>query len=252
MHACSVLARGERVHAKVAGLDGLGDVVPAHLAPSNQVFGRDQDPAVGPSSAARAARQAIELLRHPNEYGPGEAMCTRWTLPCNRDLISSMWRCWFCAAILIAGCDGRKEQRVALPEVAPTEVVVSWAMISREASSSTMYMALRGNRQLEIVTKQPSGTMMQVQRELGKDQYAELIDKLRKLDCCSLESRSKTAPTPLESQPELGINFGDIECQVALWDSEWRVGRARECGFAVAQVHGHGFVPDPPAVDPAQ
>lgn len=115
-----------------------------------------------------------------------------------------------------------------------------------------MYMALRGNRQLEIVTKQPSGTMMQVQRELGKDQYAELIDKLRKLDCCSLESRSKTAPSPLESQPELGINFGDIECQVALWDSEWSVGRARECGFAVAQVHGHGFVPDPPVTDPAQ
>lgn len=152
--------------------------------------------------------------------------------------------------LFLAGCEGRQAPQVVLPSVEPNEVVVSWAMISREGSTSTMYMALHGNRNLEVVTKQPSGTMMRVDRTLGPEPYAELIDKLRTLDCCSLESSSETAPSPLESQPELGINFGDVKCQVALWDSEWRVGRARECGFAVAQVHGHGFVADPPAPDP--
>ena len=161
-----------------------------------------------------------------------------------------MWIRWLCAALLLAGCEGREEPRVALPDVEPTEVVVSWGMVSREASGNTMYMALYGSRKMEVVTKRPNGTMMRVERKVGKDRYAEFIDKLRKLDCCSLESRSKTAPSPLESQPELRINFGDMECQVALWDSEWRVGRARECGFAVAQFHGRGFLPDPPADDP--
>lgn len=162
-----------------------------------------------------------------------------------------MWRWWFCAAWLFAGCEGRQEQRVALPNVAPTDVVVSWGMVSREGSTRTMYMALYGDRKTEVVTKQPNGTMMRVERTLGMERYVELIDRLRKLDCCSLESGSETAPSPLESRPELGINFGDVECQVALWDSEWRVGRARECGFAVARVHGQGFMPDPPATDPA-
>lgn len=114
-----------------------------------------------------------------------------------------------------------------------------------------MYMALYGNRNLEVVTKQPSGTMMRIDSTMTEEKFAKLIDTLRKLDCCSLESKSETAPTPLESQPELKINFGDVKCQVALWDSEWRVGRARECGFAVAQVHGHGFVPDPPPANPS-
>ncbi|MDH3202435.1 MAG: hypothetical protein OEM15_16210 [Myxococcales bacterium] len=160
-----------------------------------------------------------------------------------------MWRWWFLGALLLAGCEGRQEARVVLPDVEPDAVVVSWGMVGRDGSRDTMYMELRGDRQVAITTKRPNGNLIQVQRKLGMDQYAELIDKLRKLDCCSLESRSKTAPSPLESQPELGINFGDVECQIALWDSEWRVGPARECGFVVAQVHGAGFVPDPPATD---
>lgn len=162
-----------------------------------------------------------------------------------------MWKRLFLSMLFLAGCEGRQESQVALPGVAPTDVVVSWGMISREGATSTMYMALYGNRNVEVVTKQPSGTLMRVDRTLGPKPYTELVDKLRTLDCCSLESASETAPSPRESRPELGINFGDMKCQVALWDSEWRVGRARECGFAVAQVHGHGFVPDPPAGDPA-
>ncbi len=158
---------------------------------------------------------------------------------------------WLFAALLLVGCEGR-EQEVLLPTVKPNEVVVSWGMVSRDRSRDTMYMEVRGDRQMTVTTKRPSGNMVQVRRDLTKDQYAELIDKLRKLDCCSLESRSETAPSPLESQPELGINFGDIECQIALWDSEWRVGRARECGFVVAQVHGGGFVPEPASSDPVR
>jgi hypothetical protein len=158
-----------------------------------------------------------------------------------------MWRLWILTALLLAACEGRKRADVALPDVEPDEVVVSWGMIGRDASRDTLYMALYGNRNLEVVTKQPSGTMIQVQQTLGEDRYLELIDTLRSLDCCSLESRFEEAPSPLESRPELGINFGDLECQVALWDSEWREGRARQCGFAVARIHGRGFVPDEPA-----
>ncbi|MDH3846133.1 MAG: hypothetical protein OES69_19495, partial [Myxococcales bacterium] len=175
-----------------------------------------------------------------------------WTFAGNRDLVSSMCRWWLLGALLLAGCEGRQEARVVLPDVEPSEVVVSWGMVGRDGSRDTMYMELLGDRRMAITTKRPNGNMVQVQRELSKDQYADLIDQLRKLDCCSLESRSKTAPSPLESQPELAINFGDVECQIALWDSEWRLGRARECGFAVAQVHGGGFLPDPPAADPAR
>ncbi len=183
---------------------------------------------------------------------PKTPCARRWTFAGNRDLVSSMCRWWLLGALLLAGCEGRQEARVVLPDVEPSEVVVSWGMVGRDGSRDTMYMELLGDRRMAITTKRPNGNMVQVQRELSKDQYADLIDQLRKLDCCSLESRSKTAPSPLESQPELAINFGDIECQIALWDSEWRLGRARECGFAVAQVHGGGFLPDPPAADPAR
>ncbi len=188
-------------------------------------------------------------LRSLTEYGSAAARCTRWTLVGNRDLVSLMWRWCLVGALLFAGCEGRKSQ-VVLPSVEPSAVVVSWGMVGRDGSRDTMHMELRGDRQMAITTKRPNGNMIRVERELSKDQYAELIDKLRKLDCCSLESRLEGAPSPRESQPELGIDFGDIKCQIALWDSEWGVGRARECGFAVAQVHGSGFVPDPPATDP--
>ncbi|UCF46485.1 MAG: hypothetical protein JSU89_04670, partial [Myxococcales bacterium] len=66
------------------------------------------------------------------------------------------------------------------------------------------------------------------------------------LDCCSLPSTTKERISPGEAKPRLEINFGDMKCEIELWDREWREGRARECGFAVARLHGTGFVPDPP------
>ena len=47
------------------------------------------------------------------------------------------------------------------------------------------------------------------------------------------------------------VESGDVLCEIELWDSEWREGRARECGFAIARVHGGGFVPDPPVDEPS-
>jgi len=45
-------------------LDGFRDVVPAHLTPTQQVLGRDQDSAIGSRSATGAAGQAVELFSH--------------------------------------------------------------------------------------------------------------------------------------------------------------------------------------------
>ena len=73
-----------------------------------------------------------------------------------------------------------------------------------------------------------------------------LVGTLRALDCCSLQSTSKESARPTEAKPRLEIDLGDVQCDIELWDREWREGRARECGFAVAQFHGSGFVPDPP------
>jgi hypothetical protein len=63
-------------------LDCLSEVASADLPPSNQVFGGDQESAIGSGSATCAARQAIDLFGHPGEYGAEDAMCTpvdfRW------------------------------------------------------------------------------------------------------------------------------------------------------------------------------
>ncbi len=56
MYARAFVIGGKGHHPEMAGLDGLGQVVPADLAPSDQVFGRDQESAVGPGSATCAAR----------------------------------------------------------------------------------------------------------------------------------------------------------------------------------------------------
>ncbi|MGB5810627.1 MAG: hypothetical protein WBG86_08865 [Polyangiales bacterium] len=164
-----------------------------------------------------------------------------------RDLVFAMWLRCLCAFALMAGCKSSHEPSVELPNVKPDDVVVSWGMIGRGQARDTMYMAIHGNRNMVLVTKRPNGTMASVERMLPADQYAELVRNLRQLDCCSLSSAHETPPTPVESKPELGIDFGDMKCQVSLWDSEWREGRARECGFAVAAIHGRGFVPDPPS-----
>lgn len=64
MHAASVLVGREAHLSEVAWLDSLGEVRAADRAPANEVFGRDEDPPVVTRAAARAAREAVELVRH--------------------------------------------------------------------------------------------------------------------------------------------------------------------------------------------
>ena len=113
-----------------------------------------------------------------------------------------------------------------------------------------MHAVLNARRELTITTRSPSGTMMSVERTVSKKEYANLIARLRELDCCSLKSTTKERSHPAEAKPLLELELGDVGCEIELWDHEWREGLARECGFAVAQVHRAGFVPDPPVDDP--
>jgi hypothetical protein len=64
MHTRPILSRRETNHSKVPGLDRFGDVVSAHLVPTNQVLWRNQDPAVGARSATGPAGQAVEVFGH--------------------------------------------------------------------------------------------------------------------------------------------------------------------------------------------
>jgi hypothetical protein len=86
---------------------------------------------------------------------------------------------------------------------------------------------------------------------VSEEDYAKLVGTLRGLECCSLPSTSEERSEPAEAKPQLEINFGDVKCEIELWDREWREGRARECGFAFARIHGSGFVPDPPVDEPS-
>ncbi len=160
-----------------------------------------------------------------------------------------MWKPCVGAALILWGCGACDSNRAAFPKVDPDTVVISWTVVGQESSRDTLYVSLRGNRQMEVVIKQPNGTILRTERELDATAYGALVTRIRTLDCCALESTSDTPPSAFESRPELGIDFGDLQCQISLWDSEWREGRARDCGFAVAEVHGRGFIPDPPAVD---
>ena len=64
MHTRAVFPCGKPKHSKMTGLYGFGDVVAAERSPTQQVLGRNQDAAVGPCSAARAAAQAVESIVH--------------------------------------------------------------------------------------------------------------------------------------------------------------------------------------------
>jgi hypothetical protein len=99
-------------------------------------------------------------------------------------------------------------------------------------------------------TRSSDGTMMSVERTVSEEEYADLVGRLRSLDCCSLKSTTKERSDPAEAKPLLELNLGDVRCEIELWDHEWREGLARECGFAVARVHRAGFVPDAPVDDP--
>lgn len=92
---------------------------------------------------------------------------------------------------------------------------------------------------------------MSVERQISKERYAELIARLRELQCCSLESTRAPRRGPSEAKPLLELDLGDVQCEVELWDHEWWEGLARECGLTVARVHQAGFVPDPPVDDRA-
>ena len=57
-----VIARRERDHPEVSGLDLGAEIVAAAIAPSYEILRRDQDAAVVTRPAARAAGQAVELV----------------------------------------------------------------------------------------------------------------------------------------------------------------------------------------------
>ena len=157
-----------------------------------------------------------------------------------------------CMTVLLWGCTGKERTReVPLPDVPPDTVVVSWSLISRSSDRDSLHVVLDATRRLSVTNKAPNGTMMSIARTVSETDYTALVATLRALDCCSLRSTSKERPRPSEAKPQLEINFGDMKCEIELWDSEWREGLARECGFAAARLHGAGFVPDPPVDEPA-
>jgi len=163
-----------------------------------------------------------------------------------------MWKRVVCATVLLWGCTGNERKvEVELPQVAPDTVVVSWSVISRSLDRDSLHAALDATRTLNVTNRGPDGTMMNIARTVSKKDYAKLVGTLRALNCCSLQSTTKGRTRPSEAKPQLEINFGDVKCEIELWDREWREGLARECGFAVARLHGSGFVPDPPVDEPS-
>lgn len=185
------------------------------------------------------------------EYDAAALMRTRWTLHQKRDLVRRM-RTWIlCAAMLLSCKPTQPEEELVLPKVEPDTVVVSWSVISRSAGRRSTHVVLEASRELITTTRSPDGTMMTVSRTVSEEAYAKLVGKLRALDCCSLRSTSEDRAYPDEAKPQLEINFGDVRCEIERWDREWRTGRAQECGFEFARLHGGGFVPDAPVDDPA-
>ena len=154
-------------------------------------------------------------------------------------------------ATLLSCTPTQPKDEVVLPKVGPETVVVSWSVISRSAGRRSTHVVLEASRELITTTRSPDGTMMTVSRTVPEEAYAKLVWQLRALECCSLPSTSEDRTYPNEAKPQLEINFGDTRCEIERWDREWREGRARECGFAFARLHGSGFVPDPPVDEPA-
>ncbi len=156
-----------------------------------------------------------------------------------------------CVAVLLGCTPTGRSEAVALPKVTPDTVVVSWSVISRSADRRSTHVVLEASRDLTTTTRSPDGTMMTVSGIVSEERYANLVGRLRELDCCSLPSTSEERSYPSEAKPELEINFGDMRCEIALWDREWRQGPAKECAFAFAQLHRRGFVPDSPVDEPS-
>jgi hypothetical protein len=156
---------------------------------------------------------------------------------------------WLTVILSLVGCQRNEtERKVVLPHVPPDTVVAAWSLISRSTDRGSVHVVLDATRTLTTTTRSANGTMMSVERTVSKAEYATLIGRLRELDCCSLESTDAERSDPAEAKPMLELELGDVQCEIELWDREWREGVARECGFAFARVHRAGFVPDP-AVD---
>ncbi|KPK13441.1 MAG: hypothetical protein AMJ62_15255 [Myxococcales bacterium SG8_38] len=157
---------------------------------------------------------------------------------------------WAIVVLSLLSCENRSQHKeVVLPRVPPETVVVGWSFISRSPDRRSMHVVLDAGRRLTTTTRSADGTMMSVERTVSKEEYANLVDRLRTLECCALRPTSKERSDPAEAKPLLELELGDVSCEVELWDHEWREGRARECGFAFAQVHRAGFVPDAPVDD---
>jgi Tfp pilus assembly protein PilF len=97
MNASSVGLGGESDHSEVPGLYRLRDVATAHFPPSHEIFRRDEDPAVGAGSAARATAQAVEVVRHGFQHGTETRARTRWTSAGENVCSGTMAKQYFCA-----------------------------------------------------------------------------------------------------------------------------------------------------------
>jgi len=125
----------------------------------------------------------------------------------------------------------------------PAVVQVVWRSMSDDIKE-TLHATLRSNREVEAVVRQRDRTAGTIKVMLTKERYTRVIEELRELDCCSLKSASQTQPANNDGQSQLEIHLDGMECLVTLWNSEWRVGRARECGLATTEFHGRNFLPD--------
>lgn len=157
-----------------------------------------------------------------------------------------MWVGFLLLALLVGCKPGGEDKGVALPRVPPDTIVVSWSVISRSEDRKSTYVTLEASRELVITRRSRNGTMITVSHRVNEQDYAKLVGRLRSLDCCSLQSTTAERSYPAEAKPQLEIDFGDMRCEIALWDREWRRGKAKECGFAFARLHRDGFVPEPP------
>jgi hypothetical protein len=153
--------------------------------------------------------------------------------------------------LLSSSCKREPHDDVVLPQVPPDTIVASWDFVSRSPDRQSVHSVLYADRRLTNTTRSPNGTIMSLERTVLTKEYALLVQRLRQLDCCSVASTEAPRVDPAESKPRLELNLGDVRCDIELWDREWLEGTARECGFAFAQVHRSGFVPDPPVDDPA-
>ncbi len=170
----------------------------------------------------------------------------RWTSSLGRDLVRPMRRALLLALLLSSSCKREPHEDVVLPQVPADTIVASWDLVSKSVDRHSVHSVLYADRKLTTTTRSANGTMMSLERNVSHQEYAHLIKRLRELDCCSVSSTKAPRANPSESRPRLELNLGDVRCDIELWDREWLEGTARECGFAFAQIHRAGFVPDPP------